>query len=280
MEVTREETNSVRLPFITFEIRTDDLKRLIPWQDTFSVTTLSGVNSSYVGTYVGTLQTLAQMADVTVEEMQHYDLLTSNCQVFCNEMLKKMNLPEFETTYRPGMLDTTFDQITEDLMMDIKSKATSTRQVAPTSSMVVPSAPSNSDLNGKDSNFGATPFCGTSVNSTRITCGSTPMNTTKHEVKTAVPVPTVSDLDALHKIFIPIKDDWMGIGNTLNLDPNTLQEIKNVDKKPEACLRETLRTYLQKRNPLPMWQKLIQAAEGYNLAVANSIAQRAEYIRA
>ena len=275
-----KKTNSKRLPFITFEIRTDNLNRLIPWQDTFSV---SSVHSSYVGTYVGTLNRFAQMADATVEKMQHYDLLTSNCQVFCNEMLKKVNLPEFEPTYRPDMLDTAFDQITEDLMMDVKGKATTTintRQVAPTSSMAVPSAPSNSEVNGKGSNSGAMPSCGASMNSTRISCGSTPMSMTKRELKKTVPVPSVSDLNVLRKKFIPIKDDWMGIGSLLSLDPSTLQDIKNVDKKPEACLREMLRIYLQKRNPQPMWQELIQAAEVYSLAVANSIALRAECIRA
>ena len=82
-------TNSKQLPFITFEIRTDDMKRLVPWQDTFSD---SSVSSSYafVGTYVGSLNSLAQMADATIEEMRYtYDLMTSNCQVFCNKMQKK-----------------------------------------------------------------------------------------------------------------------------------------------------------------------------------------------
>ena len=268
-----KKTNSKQLPFITFEIRTDDMKNLVPWQDTFSV---SSVSASYVGTYVGTLNSLAQMADDAVEEMQYYDLLTSNCQVFCNKMLKRMGKPEFETTYRPEMIDRTFDKIVEDLTDTRKA----TGQVAPTSCMAVPSSSSNSELKMNESNFGAKLSCSTSVMSTKFAYGSAPMNTTKHESRKAVPVPSVSDLEALHKIFIPIKDNWMGIGNSLNLDPGALRQIKNIYKKSEACLREMLRTYLQKRNPLPIWQELVQAAEGYNLAVANSISRRAEYIRA
>lgn len=89
----------------------------------------------------------------------------------------------------------------------------------------------------------------------------------------------MSDLDALHKIFIPVKDEWNGVGTSLNLDRGTLLQIKNVYKKSEACLREILREYLQKRNPRPLWQELVQAAERYSLAVANSISRRAEYIR-
>ena len=103
---------------------------------------------------------------------------------------------------------------------------------------------------------------------------------TKHEFKKAVPVLSQSDLHALRKIYIPIKNDWMGIGNSLNLDPDILNQIENVYKKPEACLREMLRKYLQRKNPQPMWQELVQAAEGYNQAVANSISRRAEYIKA
>ena len=87
------------------------------------------------------------------------------------------------------------------------------------------------------------------------------MTTTKHEFKKAVPVPSVSDLEALHKILFPIKDDWNGMGKSLHVDPDTLLEITNIYKKSEDCLREMLREYLQKRNPLPMWQELVQAAE-------------------
>lgn len=270
-----KKTNSKQLPFITFEIRTDDMKNLVPWQDTFSV---SSVSASYVGTYVGTLKSLAQMADAIVEEMQHYDLLTSNCQVFCNKMLKRMDKPEFEMTYRPDMIDRTFDVITEDLIDTNKA----TGQAAPTSCpMAVPPPSSNSKRKANGSNFGANPSWSTSVKSSaRITCGSASMSVTKREFTKAVPVLSVSDLDALHKIFIPIKEEWMGIGNMLGLDSVALSRTKDVYRKPEACLREMLRMYLQKRNPLPMWQELVQAAEGYNQAVANSISRRAEYIRA
>lgn len=268
-----KKTNAKQLPFITFEVRTNNMKTLVRWQDTFSV---SNVSSSYVGTYVGTLKSLAQMADAVAEEMQHYDLLTSNCQVFCNKMLKRMGMREFEMTYQPDSIDSTFDIITEDLIDT--SKATGQAAHASTSCpSAVPPSSSNSDLNTNGIN--SIQSCITSVRSSRMVC-SEPMSIDKHDFKKAVPVPSVSDLDALHKIFIPIKDDWMEIGKILGLDPATRLQIKNIDKKPEACLREMLRNYLEKRNPLPMWQELVRAAEGYSQAVANSISRRAEYIRA
>ena len=154
-----------------------------------------------------------------------------------------MGMREFETTYRPEMIDRTFDLIVEDLV-DV-SKATG--QAAPTSCMAVPPSSSNGELKVNEGNFGAKLSYSISVKSTKIAYGSAPMNTTKHEFKKAVPVPSVSDLEALHKIFIPIKDDWMGIGNSLNLGSGALLQIKNVYKKSEACLREMLRIYLQKK---------------------------------
>jgi hypothetical protein len=217
------------------------------------------------------------MADATVEEMEYYDLLTSNCQVFCNKMLKRMDKQEFEMTYEPDRIDRNFDMITKDLIDTRKAAG----QAAPTSCPIaIPSSSSNSKQN--ENNFGAKSISSPSmsVKSSRIMCGSAPVDTTKHEFNKAVPVLSVSDLKALHEIFIPIKDNWMGIGNSLNLDPVTLLQIKNDYKKSEACLREMLRNYLQKRNPLPIWQELVQAAEGYSLAVANSISRRAEHIRA
>ena len=272
-----KKTNSKQLPFITFEVRTNDMATLVTWQDTFSVSTVTS-SYAFIGTYVGSLNSLAQMADATVEEMQlHYNLLTSNCQVFCNKMLKRMDLPTFETTYDPDMIDKTFDMITDSDLTDT-SKATG--QAAPSSCPIaLPSSSSNSKPNANESNFGAKLSCSISVRSSRITYGSAPVDMTKHEFKKAVPVLSLSDLQALLKIFIPIKDDWMGIGKSLNLDPDILLQIQNVYKKSEACLREMLRNYLQRKNPLPMWQELVQTAEGYSQAVANSISRRANYIK-
>ena len=247
------------------------------------------------------------MADATVEEMQCYDLLTSNCQIFCNKMLKRMDMPEFKMTYdsEPDTINRTFDMITEDLIgtskptvqnppascliaipspssnnnLKLTDASKPTGQSAPSAySMPLPSSSPNSELNTNVSE--AKLPCSMPVKSSRFTHGSAPMTTTKHEFKKAVPVLSVSDLEAVHKILIPIKDDWKGIGNSLHVDPGTLLEIMNIYKISEDCLREMLREYLQKRNPLPMWQELVQAAERYNQAVANSISRRAEYIRA
>ena len=184
-----------------------------------------------------------------------------------------MGMREFEMTYQPDSIDRTFDIITEDVIDTSKPSGQ-----APTSCPIaVPPSSFNSELNTNGIN--STQLCITSVKSSRIVC-SEPMSIAKHNFKKAVPVPSVSDLDALHKIFIPIKDEWMEIGNILGLDPATRFKIKNIYKISEACLREMLRNYLEKRNPLPMWQELVQTAEGYSQAVANSISRRAEYIRA
>ena len=163
-----KKTNSKQLPFITFEIRTDDMRAIVTWQDTFSVSiegpgneaSVSTVSSSYtfVGTYVGSLNSLAQMADATVEEMQYYDLLTRNCQVFCNKMLKRMDMREFEMTFEPDMISRTFDMITKDLT-DLNQP---TGQAAPPSfPMPLPSSSSNSELNdtGKPTGQSAPPAC-------------------------------------------------------------------------------------------------------------------------
>ena len=271
-----KKANSMRLPFITLEIRTNNLISLVPWLDTHSYTTLSSISATYVGTYVGTLHSLVQMADDVVTEMRNYDLLTSNCQVFCNKMLKRMGKPEFETTYRTGMIDDTFDKIIEDLSTD-ESEATRLgaigRQVAPMCIAVS----KGDELNTNENKLGATAKkipCSTVTEKTVCDNASVP----KHELKKAVPTLSVSDLDVLHKILIPIKDDWMGIGCKLHLQPDILQRIKDVYRKPEGCLREMLRNYLEQRIPLPLWEELVQAAEQYNLAVANSITRRAESI--
>ena len=211
-------TNSKQLPFITFEVRTNDMTTLVTWQDTFHVNTVS---SSYVfvGTYVGSLSSLAQMADATVEEMQCYDLLTSNCQIFCNKMLKRMDIPEFKMTYdsEPDTINRTFDMITEDLIGTSKptgqippascpiaipspssnNKLTDaskpTGQSAPSAySMPLPSSSPNSELNTNVSE--AKLPCSMPENLSRFKDSSAPMSTTKYEFKKAVPVLSVSDL--------------------------------------------------------------------------------------
>ena len=43
-----------------------------------------------MGTYRGSLFDLCELADGVVEEMGTYDLVESNCQHFCNNLLKKL----------------------------------------------------------------------------------------------------------------------------------------------------------------------------------------------
>lgn len=272
----------MRLPYLTLEIRTDDLKHLIPWQDTHPISTLTSISSTYVGPYVGTLHSLCQMADDVVTEMQNYDLLTSNCQTFCNKLLKKMGIQEYPTTYQPGMIDDAFDKITEELFTN---GCNETSKHAPISTKTAaPPADRSSNLastNGNVSNGNIMP--GISKQTSKLKEWQTgpicsPNKTVKLELKKTARSLSVSDLNFVHKILLPVKDYWKKIGNKLQLHPNMLHQIERIDGKSVGCLREMLRKYLQQSNPPPSWETLAHAVEEHNSAVAQSILRRAEYV--
>ena len=112
------------------------MKSLVPWQDTFSESDVgSSVKLCYIGTYVGSLNSLAQMVDATVEEMQYYDW--------------------FEMTYEPDMIDITFDMIHDDL---IGSSKPTGQVLCPSCPMSLPSSLSNSCINTTKCDLKAVPI--------------------------------------------------------------------------------------------------------------------------
>lgn len=104
------------LPYLTIEITTStDLCDIIPTihraednaesenqLDLPSVTILTDV-----GTYKGTLHRLYQVADEVVEDMKKYNLITSNCQHFCNNVLRKIGKKTYSTTVGPKATEDT-----------------------------------------------------------------------------------------------------------------------------------------------------------------------------
>ena len=98
-----------KLPYLTLEITTNsDLCELIPTIRTISeneteigasVKPQDSVTSiTDVGSYKGTLHDLCQFADKVVEDMKSYNLITSNCQHFCNNLLRKIGKGTFPMT--------------------------------------------------------------------------------------------------------------------------------------------------------------------------------------
>lgn len=99
-----------KLAYLTLEISTTDLHDLIPIlrsvvsennyenfapevEDPSLATCITDT-----GTYKGTLHDLCQLADKVVEEMRNYNLVTSNCQHFCNNLLRKIGKKTYPMT--------------------------------------------------------------------------------------------------------------------------------------------------------------------------------------
>lgn len=106
------------MPYLSIEITTSNLKDLIPTMRTFSNEDIKTRFSKHMDekSWKGKLGTLCNKADSVIKEMEEYNLLTSNCQHFCNNLLKKLGLDVFPTTVGPkttltGVEETT-DQIT------------------------------------------------------------------------------------------------------------------------------------------------------------------------
>lgn len=85
------------LPYITLEITTEDMTDLIPITDTVE----EDDSKEMVGEFQGTLQELSRLADQVRQEMKAYNVVTSNCQHFCNNVLKTLGLTTYPTTVGP-----------------------------------------------------------------------------------------------------------------------------------------------------------------------------------
>ena len=98
-----------KFSYITLEITTTDMTDLV--KTTRSVdeecSDIWSRQHEKVGIYKGSLKSLCEQADQVVSEMQVYNLFTSNCQHFCNNLLKKIGLKTYPPTIGP---ETTLDR--------------------------------------------------------------------------------------------------------------------------------------------------------------------------
>lgn len=254
-----------KLPYVSLEIRTINMSDLVPCM--YDIEAISSDVSSDVGFYEGTLLSLCKLADRVVREMGSYGLLASNCQTFCNELLKKMGKPKFPTTTE--FLDREFDLLGEALGGHSQSNRATNH--IPLSASRSSSSVSNSKVNQPisiiDSSTGA---------------GATGSSTWELEVTLSSNVPSMSigDLASLKKILIPIKRNWKEIGEKLSINPQMLEMIeKSHHDIAEQCLREMLREYLLQTDPPPSWVDLANAVDKHSHQVAKSIIKRAESIQ-
>ena len=86
---------------LSLEITTSNLVDLVPTIRLFQPSMEAVEKSTFVGDYHGSLQDLCETADDIVTEMGKYSLLSNNCQHFCNNLLKRLRLPTFDTTIGP-----------------------------------------------------------------------------------------------------------------------------------------------------------------------------------
>ena len=197
---------------------------------------------SDLGTYEGTLYYLCQLADRVVEEMESYDLFCSNYRTFCNKLLKRMGKREFPTSLESELVDREFDLLSKVFQREHVHVPATNVQVRET-----------------------------------VVCES--IEASEFVLSEKVLPPTIGDLKTMHKILIPVQHSWMEIGDRLtvqNLDAikNTFRGIAN------QCLREMLREYLQRSNPLPSWIELAEAVREYSHPVAVSIIKEAKRVHA
>ena len=224
------------LPYISMEVTTSNMSNLIPVTRNFESYDVNQVSD--LGTYEGTLYYLCELADKVVEEMESYDLFSSNCQTFCNNLLKRMGKREFPTSLESELIDREFDLLSKVFQ----------KERVPTTNVQVRET---------------------------VVCES--IETSEFVLSEKVPPPTLGDLKTMHKILVPVQHNWMEIGNRLavqNLDAieKTYRGIAN------QCLREMLREYLQRSNPLPSWVELAEAVKEYSYPVAASVIKEAKRI--
>ena len=93
-----------RLPFATLEVTTPDMQTLLSCVSIQEDDT----GKEYVGTDMTTMKELCEIADTVKNKMGGYYLLTSNCQHFCNNVLRWLNYETYPTTIGP---DTTLQEI-------------------------------------------------------------------------------------------------------------------------------------------------------------------------
>ena len=72
---------------------------------------MSGTKLRNVGTLTTTIKKLCETAEAIQIGMGKYNLLTNNCQHFCNNVLEKLELPTTPTTVGPTTTKVNFDEV-------------------------------------------------------------------------------------------------------------------------------------------------------------------------
>ena len=255
-------TKDSTLPYISLEIRTTNLSDLV--QFTRNIDTVSAEVSSNVGVYEGTLLSLCQLADRVVKEMDSYDLVCSNCQTFCNELLKKMGKEEFPTS--TDFIDREIDLLGEVIFGCSPSKV---KNCLPSVSYV---AKLNTAKQKRNSSV--------TTNATGATAGQSAAMELDFMLSKNVPALSIDDLTSLYKILLPVDRNWREIGGRLSVNSQILDTIEtNHCQIPGQCLREMLREYLQRSEPPPSWVGLANSVKECDFQVAKSIIKRAKKVR-
>jgi hypothetical protein len=253
-------TKDSTMPYISLEIRTTDLSDLV--QFTREIDSLETGVSSDVGVYEGTLLSLCELADRVVKEMDSYDLLTCNCQTFCNLLLKKIGKREFPTS--TNLLDGEIDLLCETIRGYFPAEEKN--------SVPMVSCKTKPDKTNKKQSSSLP------VSSTGAEGSQTAVKKLDPELPENIPSLSISDLKWLNKILLPIEHSWKEIGTSLMVDAQTLATIENDYPSAKQCLCEMLREYLQQRANPPTWQALVSAVAEVSHPVAKSIVEVARSI--
>lgn len=202
---------------------------------------------SDVGFYEGTLSRFCELADSVVREMGSYDILAGNCQTFCNELLKKMDKPEFPTSTE--FLDREFDLLHEALV-----RRSSNGTANHTSSSSAIESPSTH------------------------TCASEIEHWTRKlddAVSSGVLPLSIDDFKSLNSTLALVSNHWREIGDKLFVNLQILQTIEKMyPTRSEHCMREMFREYLQQTDPPPSWRQLLHVLMEYDFNVAKSIIRK------
>ena len=256
-------TKDSTMPYVSLEVRTTDLKDLV--QFTREIDSQEAGISSDMGIYEGTLLSLCELADRVVKEMDSYHPLTSNCQTFCNKLLKMTG--KYEVPTSTSILDRVIDLLGEAISGSPPTKVKNSLPIVSRKTKL-------DNANQKQSNCVAMSSGGAKESHTAT-------KKRDPELPENIPSLSISDLTWLNKTLLPIACSWKSIGSNLHIDARILTRIENEYRGHGAkqCLCEILREYLQQRINPPTWIVLVSAVAEESYHVAKSIVEGAKSIR-